>query len=82
MDVMAPRPAPPEAGQEPLAAAPPDKTDRESKKPPAPKKAEAKPAAPKQPGTGVGLAIFATVVIVLGLAALATYAYLKTAGVY
>lgn len=36
------------------------------------------PKPPRQPG--VGLAIFATVVIVLGLAALATYAYLQTNG--
>ncbi|MGC1177378.1 MAG: hypothetical protein WA843_04885 [Candidatus Saccharimonadales bacterium] len=43
------------------------------------KKAAAKqPTLPKQPGHGVGLAIFATVIIILGLAALATYAYLKT----
>ena len=33
---------------------------------------------PKQPGSGVGLAIFATIVIVLGLAALLVYAYLRT----
>lgn len=33
---------------------------------------------PKPPKNGVGMAIFATVVIVLGLAALATYAYIKT----
>jgi len=39
-----------------------------------------KPAATKQPGSGVGLAITATVLIVLGLAVLATYAYLKTTG--
>lgn len=32
----------------------------------------------KQPGSGVGLAIVATVIIVLGLAALVVYAYLKT----
>lgn len=41
---------------------------------PAPKKPKASPAS-----SGVGLAITATVIIVLGLAALATYAYLKTA---
>jgi hypothetical protein len=35
--------------------------------------------APKPPKNGVGLAIVATVLIVLGLAALATYAYLQTA---
>jgi hypothetical protein len=37
-----------------------------------------KPAAAKEPSNGVGMAIFATMVIVLGLAAMATYAYLKT----
>lgn len=43
-----------------------------------PKKAEHESVSPKQQGTGIGLAIFATIVIVLGLAALATYAYLQT----
>ena len=37
-----------------------------------------KPQAPKKPSSGVGLAVFGTVVIVLGLAGLAVYAYLKT----
>ena len=37
-----------------------------------------KPVTPKSPSHSVGTAIFATVVIVLGLAALAVYAYLKT----
>jgi len=32
----------------------------------------------KHPGSGVGLAITGTVIIVLGLAALAVYAYIKT----
>jgi hypothetical protein len=47
---------------------------QEAAKPEAP----AKPKVPKQPGNGVALAIIATVVIVLGLAALATYAYLAS----
>jgi uncharacterized protein HemX len=33
---------------------------------------------PKRQGSGVGLAIFATVVIVLALAAMMVYAYLRT----
>jgi len=36
-----------------------------------------KPAKQKQPGSHVGLAIVATIVIVLGLAALATFAFLQ-----
>jgi hypothetical protein len=35
-------------------------------------------AGPKQPGSGVALAIVGTVIIVLALAGLAVYAYLKT----
>jgi uncharacterized protein HemX len=46
--------------------------DDKKKQPAAPKP----PKPPRQPG--VGLAIVATMVIVLGLAALATYAYLQT----
>lgn len=42
-------------------------------------KQQAIPAAPKQPSNGIGGAIFATVVIVIVLAALATYAYIRTA---
>jgi len=38
----------------------------------------AHPKQPDQPKSGVGLAIFATVVIVLALAGLATYAYLQS----
>lgn len=73
MDVVSPPPAT-EKAPAPEASKP---TDEKPKHDP-PKKAEHKPSTPKQPGTGVGLAIFATIVIVLGLAALATYAYLKT----
>jgi hypothetical protein len=40
------------------------------------KTAVAKP--PKRQGSGVGLAIFATVVIVIALAAMMVYAYLRT----
>lgn len=39
----------------------------------------AQPAPAKQPSNGTSAAITATVIIVIALAALATYAYLKTA---
>ncbi|HTB48548.1 MAG TPA: hypothetical protein VK712_00515 [Verrucomicrobiae bacterium] len=73
MDVVVP---PPDKSNSPDTA----KADTKS---PAPesksiKQAPAKPTTPKQPSSGTGLAIFATVIIVLGLAALATYAYIKT----
>ena len=80
MDVTPPRPAePPKV---------PPKEERDNDPPqPTPHSAESahhkpeKPAVakpPKQPGSSVGLAIFATIVIVLGLGALFTYAYLRT----
>ena len=53
---------------------PPHVTDKTSQKPVAAKSAQS-----KQPATNVTLAIVATVVIVLGLAALAAFAYLKQA---
>jgi hypothetical protein len=59
----APAPEPGEAPAEPAA------TPAESDPPKAPKPPREK---------GVGLAIVGTVIIVLGLAALATYAYLQT----
>lgn len=69
-------PAPPKDATE-LADDPAQKLEEPKKEK---QQKEAKPAkppkTPRQPG--VGLAIFATVVIVLGLAALATYAYLRT----
>ena len=63
-----PEPPKPREDKQPEAAEPPQK--QEQPKAVVPKK-------PRQPG--VGMAIVATVVIVLGLAALITYAYLKTA---
>jgi uncharacterized protein HemX len=53
---------------------------------PAPKSGKAsvitKPPKPsKTPGSGVGLAVFATIVIVLGLGAMMVYAYLRTKGI-
>ena len=79
MDVQppAPEPAVPADSPQPLTqpAAEPPKLElpKDDKQAPAPT-----PKQSKQPGNGTGLAIVATVVIVLGLAALATYAYLKT----
>jgi len=71
MDVVAPPPTEKAAGPAPQPAA--EKPKHEEAK-----KTEHKPEKPQRVSTGVGAAIFATVVIVLGLAALATYAYLKT----
>lgn len=66
------RPAPP-----PEAAA--DGKPAPQETPPAiPAEEPKKPPVPKQPKNGVGTAIAATVIIVLGLAAMATYAYIKT----
>ena len=69
MDV-APPPHQPEVPAEP----PVEPAAQEPKKPELPPK----PNVPEQSKSGVGAAIFATVVIVLGLAALATYAYLQS----
>ncbi|MDB5164636.1 MAG: hypothetical protein JWL89_262 [Candidatus Saccharibacteria bacterium] len=77
MDVVAP---PPPEKPEPGTVQPPQQHSADKDKPSKPQKAtiEQRVVQPKQPGTGIGLAIFATVIIVLGLAALATYAYIKT----
>jgi uncharacterized protein HemX len=73
MDVAPPKP--PEVHPDPSEEKPdkPAKTDKPAPKP-------KRPAPPKKSAdnSGVGMAIAATVVIVLGLAAMATYAYLKT----
>ncbi len=85
MDVSAP-PAHPKPASSPLAQAPPEtkekakadtdlKADTDSKK-----KATVQGKTPETNSSGVGMAIFATVVIVLALAGLATYAYLKQTG--
>ena len=63
---------------------PPVDTPSPSEAPADAKTDAVKPVAPKPPKakrTDVGLAIAATVVIVLGLAALFVYAYLRTNGV-
>jgi hypothetical protein len=83
MDVVAPPPAGESNTEDAVdkAEAPEVSTDETSKDNAGSEEEQKKPVAnkpPKQPGNGVGLAITATVVIVFGLAALATYAYLKT----
>ncbi len=81
MDVIAQHtPAPVAVEPEPAGD---DATDKDKPLPVEAKKDTAKekpkkPAAAKKPGNGVGMAIFATMVIVLGLASMATYAYLQT----
>jgi hypothetical protein len=82
MDVVAPPPveAPADAPAGPIAApADSDKNEEIAEKPKDEKPAAAeRPTPPKPAKPGVAGAIVATVIIVLGLAALATYAYLKT----
>lgn len=80
MDIMPSRPAEAPKMPPPGAAAPAP--------PLAPPKAAAhqeQPAAvtrsPRTPGSGAGLAVAATVVIVLGLGALLVYAYLRSNGI-
>lgn len=69
-----------------VAAPPPDAEEKASKDESArhdssPAKKASKPQAASKPRDGnVGMAIFATVIIVLGLAALAVFAYLKQTG--
>jgi hypothetical protein len=80
MDVRPPQPE--TAANSAVHEAPPEPDDSEpeakaakAEKPPKPTKV----VKPKQPrGNGVTAAIFASVVIILGLAALAVYAYLKS----
>ena len=79
MDVKPPTPE----NENGVHAAPPEETPPATEAPknekPAKKAKPAKvkkPKGPRQPG--VGLAIFASTVIVLGLATLAVYAYLKS----
>ena len=79
MDVV----PPPEKAAQPAEQPPADSEPgtKEGEKPaekPVDAQAALKKVAPKQSKSGVTLAIIATVIIVLGLAALATYAYLKT----
>jgi len=70
MDVVAPPPAVKTEGEVARASEPaPEDTEHKEVVPPKLK---------KQPGSGVGLAIVATVIIVLGLAVLATFAFLQS----
>jgi hypothetical protein len=71
MDV-APPPASP-APIEELPSEPQNQPDQQANKPSKPPKA----GRSDEPKSGVALAIVATVIIVLGLAAMATYAYMK-----
>lgn len=84
---MEPVPAPPQesptGGTPPsgpvMDVVPPPLAEPKAKAPAKPEPAApVKPAPPKQPGSSVTVAIIATVIIVLGLALLAVYAYLKT----
>ncbi len=76
----------PPANPKPVMDVVPPKTAETIKEPPkeAAESVELKPAKPplaklpKQQRSGVGLAIFATVVIVLALGAMMVYAYLRT----
>jgi uncharacterized protein HemX len=61
----------------PVATELPRTGDPKPQPPAQPKAAPEPPKPPKQPGNGVTAAIVATVIIVLGLALLAVYAYLK-----
>jgi hypothetical protein len=71
MDVVPPKPA------DALKVPPKDDSAAdEAAHPKSQKPAVTKP--PKPSGSGVGWAIFATIVVVLGLAALMVYAYLRT----
>jgi hypothetical protein len=74
-EAVAVKPAPPEDALDPKEKEPLAKTDKDKA---AAKSKVEKPKAPKKPGNGVGMAIVATVIIVFGLAAMATYAYIKT----
>lgn len=78
MDVVAPPPAEkpePQQNTEPPSDDSPEKSEPQAEvndKPPETQKP------PKKKGSGVGLAITATFIIILGLAGMATYAFLQT----
>lgn len=85
MDVVAPRPLPAEPlkmpPQEtgPLPLVKPEESTKKPTKEKVLKTAVTKP--PKTPSSGVGMAIFATIIVVLGLGAMMVYAYLRTNGI-
>lgn len=62
-----------------MAVAPPEEAGSKSEQPtlPANQSTSPKPNPSKQRGTGVTAAIFATVIIVFGLALIAVFAYLN-----
>lgn len=78
--------APPKHAEDPETAVheapPPERTGEEPKSAPKPDSGSSKPKPKPQPkperNSGTGAAIAATVIIVLGLAAMATYAYIRT----
>ena len=79
MDVVAPPPAQKTDNQQdvPQSTADP-KQQTEQPKAEAKQPTQKPPKPPKKPGNGVGLAITATVIVILGLSAMATFAYLQT----
>ncbi len=79
MDVVPPPPAEKSdaTAEQPTNAEAPKDAKGETKKDQKPV-APAPPKPPKQRGDNVGMAITATVVIILALAALATYAFIQT----
>jgi uncharacterized protein HemX len=67
------------SGEKPVPAPPPEAgKDKTEKVKPLPTPKPQKAVTSKKPHGGVTLAIVATVIIVLGLGAMAVYAYLKT----
>lgn len=78
MDIKAP---PRIAGNEPVKA-PPETSDASLESVDLKKQDAQKPAKPPKPprphGSGIGLAVVATIIIVLGLGALFVYAFLQT----
>lgn len=85
MDVVAPPPAEAGENKQDKEADPVDKLAAEARAEIQASAKQEKPKGPplpprqKQPHDGTGIAIIATVIIVLGLAALATFAYTQTA---
>lgn len=77
MDVRPPETSAPATAEQPVKPVEQKQPEKPIDEKPADLPKPVIPKKPRQPG--VGLAIVATIVIVLGLAALATYAYLKTA---
>ncbi len=85
MDVVPPRPMPAEPLKMPpqeassIPVAKPEEPAKKLTKQKEVKQEVTKP--PKAPPSGVGLAVFATIVVVLGLGAMLVYAYLRSNGI-